>query len=107
MEKYKHVIEFKSDDHHTLHSNAIGDDGKRYGFMTTRDRGRSRPFASKPQKNLMTENSMAEKLFALCPLPQGEHCFDNTNSTLCLSCFALAFVQAACTFCLKMRCKMF
>jgi len=35
MAKYKDVIEFKNDDHHVLHSNAPGDDGKWFEFMTT------------------------------------------------------------------------
>jgi len=35
MAKYKDVIEFKSDDHRVLHSNAIDDDGKWFEFMTT------------------------------------------------------------------------
>jgi hypothetical protein len=34
MAKYKDVIEFKSDDHRTLSSNCLGDDGKWHSFMT-------------------------------------------------------------------------
>jgi hypothetical protein len=42
MAKYRDVIEFKSDDHRTLSSYALGDDGAWHQFMTAHYRRKSR-----------------------------------------------------------------